>query len=168
MPQPPASGSLEQQGAFSARGSGIVLRVSMGRSPHSQAQLDCLRLAHEGFQAAEGEVGRWPSCRQGWARLGAWPGGGNPESVQAVCVLYSSSLWVGRSRSLRTLPPHQPPGKGGGVREEGVVRLTLPLPPLSVAREQEDQEPGEPQASSVQRLFSSCVSFAWCGSSPST
>ena len=90
--------------------------------------------AYEGSQAVKGEVGEAAA----WS-LGAGPGGGSPwESARAVCVLYSRSLWVGRSRSLRTLPPsHQPPGKGGGVREEGGGAAAPTLP--CVVREQEDQ-----------------------------
>ena len=95
-----------------------------------------------------GGLARW------WESLGVCAG--------FVCVLYSGSLWVGRSRSLRTLPPpHQPPGKGGGVREEG-GGAAAPAPA------QCGQRAGRPDSVSHKQAQSSgflcCVSLVWCGS----
>lgn len=90
-----------------------------------------------------GGLARW------WETLG----------VCAGCVCSVQQLTVGGEKQVLANPTTTPPTprEGGGVRGGGAGAATLPLPPPSVAREQEDQGQCEPQASSVQRLSQLCV-----------
>lgn len=151
-----ASGSLEQQGAFSARGSGIVLCLYGERRLHFQEMGRLFQLAYEGFQAAEGRGGEVAVLS-----LGAGPGWGPGqvvgipwESVQAVCSV--QQLTVGGEKQVLANPTTTSPTPREGRRSKGGGRRgcdpALPLP--SVAREQEDQGQCEPQASSSPAAFS--------------
>lgn len=90
MPQPLLLG-LWSSRSFSARGSGIVLRVSMGRGAPFSEMNRLFQLAYEGFQAAEGEVGRWPSCRWGLGQAGGLARWGILGSLCRLCVFCTAA-----------------------------------------------------------------------------
>lgn len=161
-----ASGSLEQQGAFSARGSGIVLRVSMGRGAPFSEMNRLFQLAYEGFQAAEGEVGRWPSCRWGLGQAGGLARWWESLGVCAGCVCSVQQLTVGGEKQVLANPTTTSPtpregrrSKGGG---SGCGRpCPCPCPVWPESRKTRDSVSHKQAQSSG---FLSCVSFAWCGS----
>lgn len=116
-----ASGSLEQQGAFSARGSDIVCMSSVGRGAPFSEMNPLFQSAYEGFQAVEGEVGEasaWSPGAGGW-ELGAGQVVGALGSLRGLCVYSVQPLTVGGEKQVLSNPTTIPPTPREGRRSKG-------------------------------------------------
>ena len=141
------------------------VRVSMGRGAPFSEMNWLFQLAYEGFQAVEGEVGRWLSCCWGLGQAGALARWWESLEVCAGCVCSVQQLTVGGEKQVLANPTTTSPTPREGRSNGGGRGCSRPCPcPCPVWPESRKTRDSVSHKQAQSSGFLSCVSFAWCGS----